>query len=500
MATSGTWNITPAHGNRTVLTVTSAGFDFPGKNSVRYRIFDREGGRALVTILETDTNGMTRASGTLTLTLDSNVATLPNLTAIWTTLGPRRYYHELEIRNSASEDYHKVFGGTVTFQGDGSAGTENASASFTYSDGATNTTMTVALGDAKKHNFAASVAPAVTDDADAGYSVGSLWAGTTINPYFCTNPAAGAAVWVDLTAASIADGSITLAKLADLAQNRVIGRITAGTGVPESLTAANVRTIINVADGADVTGSNPPQAHAASHVGADAIQNATAGQAGLMTAAFASKLDGIEAAADVTDATNVAAAGAAMTSTYDPAGAAAQVKVIGKETLPLLARAWQPTTTAGCAALAQVETTAGRPDIEVLDFDGATLEAAQIVIPFPKGWNEGTITFKVFWTVTAAVTTGVAWQLKAVAISDDDTLNVVYGTAVVVTDTALNASNDLHVTAESSAVTIAGTPAEGDLVYFRIERDPAHASDTMTQDARLLAVHVYFTTNAANDA
>lgn len=56
--------------------------------------------------------------------------------------------------------------------------------------------------------------------------------------------------------------------------------------------------------------------HASSHLtgGDDEIGAATASNEGLMTAAFAAKLNGIEAGADVTDATNVSAAGAAMTS------------------------------------------------------------------------------------------------------------------------------------------------------------------------------------------
>lgn len=43
---------------------------------------------------------------------------------------------------------------------------------------------------------------------------------------------------------TIAPGAVTLAKMADLATSRVIGRVTTGTGVPESLTAAQVRTIV----------------------------------------------------------------------------------------------------------------------------------------------------------------------------------------------------------------------------------------------------------------
>lgn len=51
-------------------------------------------------------------------------------------------------------------------------------------------------------------------------------------------------------AATIANSAVTLAKMANLAQNTIIGRITASTGVPEALTAANIRTIINVENGA----------------------------------------------------------------------------------------------------------------------------------------------------------------------------------------------------------------------------------------------------------
>jgi len=64
-----------------------------------------------------------------------------------------------------------------------------------------------------------------------------------------------------------------------------------------------------------------PADHAATHTnGGDDIQDATAAQKGLATAAQITKLDGIEALADVTDATNVNAAGAVMNSDLDGAG------------------------------------------------------------------------------------------------------------------------------------------------------------------------------------
>jgi hypothetical protein len=49
---------------------------------------------------------------------------------------------------------------------------------------------------------------------------------------------------------TIANDAVSNAKLANMAVNTIKGRITTGTGDPEDLTAAQVRTILNVADGA----------------------------------------------------------------------------------------------------------------------------------------------------------------------------------------------------------------------------------------------------------
>jgi hypothetical protein len=179
-------------------------------------------------------------------------------------------------------------------------------------------------------------------------------------------------------------------------------------------------------------------------------------------------------------------------------GLAAQTQ--GKHLIPVMAGAMAPSQTGGCAALATVASAANQPDIVTLDFDTTTQEFAQFAIPMPESWNEGTVTFQAIWSHPSTTTNfGVAWQLQGLAVSDTEAIAQAYGTAIVVTDTG-GTTNSVYTTAESSAITIAGTPANKDTVFFRVARVPADAGDTMAVDARLHGIRLYFTTNADTDA
>jgi len=173
------------------------------------------------------------------------------------------------------------------------------------------------------------------------------------------------------------------------------------------------------------------------------------------------------------------------------------VNVAGKQAIPIPASAMTPRTTNGAAA-GLTETTTNKVMLATLDYDSTTQEFAQFSMAMPKGWNESTVSAQFIWTA-ASGSGGVQWGLRAVAMSDDDTLDAAFGTGQVVSDTFL-AANDAHITAETSAITIAGSPAEGDIVYFEVYRVPADASDTLAADAKLIAVRLFITTNAANDA
>lgn len=104
----------------------------------------------------------------------------------------------------------------------------------------------------------------------------------------------------------IANDAVTNAKLANVATATIKGRVTAATGNPEDLTAAQVRTLLNVADGAQVnvatnisegtrTSTTVP---VLSSTGTGAsLSTATTSLAGVMSSADKTKLDGIETGA-----------------------------------------------------------------------------------------------------------------------------------------------------------------------------------------------------------
>jgi len=177
--------------------------------------------------------------------------------------------------------------------------------------------------------------------------------------------------------------------------------------------------------------------------------------------------------------------------------AATGVKKVGKETIYVPAAAMYPNSTAGCADLEQVELSNG-PELKCLDFDASSDENAQFTVAFPKSWNEGTVTFQAFFTVTGTNTGTVAWGLSGVAFADNADINTAFGTNVVATAKAHSGtSNDMNVTAVSGAVTITGAAVDTQ-TYFQVMRDVS--ADDQSGDARLLGIKLFFTTNAANDA
>ena len=191
--------------------------------------------------------------------------------------------------------------------------------------------------------------------------------------------------------------------------------------------------------------------------------------------------------------------GTGVIQAEDGGGTVSAVKFAGKETIWIPAAAmYGPTTNPADAAL--VETTATRPDLKVFDFDASTKQYTQFTIAMPKSWNEGTLTYQVYWSPSTTNTGNCIFGLQGVACADGDTIDVAYGTAIEVTDAGIGTVEDQQISSESSAMTVAGSPAAGEQSYFQLYRDAADGSDTFTGEARVLGLKLFFTTDAANDA
>lgn len=198
-------------------------------------------------------------------------------------------------------------------------------------------------------------------------------------------------------------------------------------------------------------------------------------------------------------ANTASAAAVTATTQANNAATAGAAAVSGTQTIWIPAGAMAPSVSIGCASLAYIASGVNQPDISSLDFNTTTQQYAQFSIAFPKSWNEGTVTAKFFWSHAATTTNfGVVWNLQGVAISDDDTMAVSYGSAQQVADTG-GTTDDLYVTSVTSAITIAGTPAVGDIIGFRISRVTGDGFDTMAIDARLMGVQLFWQNNAGND-
>jgi len=194
-------------------------------------------------------------------------------------------------------------------------------------------------------------------------------------------------------------------------------------------------------------------------------------------------------------------AGGADVAAWDSAGlkdaSGNLLQAGGKHMLPLPAAAWRAQTSNGAASYS-AELTTNKQMVSGWAFDKDASEYIQCWLPMPKSWNEGTFTARIRWYAPSGAG-NVVWAVQALCVGNDDALDAAWGTAQSVTD-ALTATGDLMVTAETSAITAAGSPAEADSLLLRVYRDAANGSDTLSADAILLSVELFPVISGANDA
>lgn len=149
-----------------------------------------------------------------------------------------------------------------------------------------------------------------------------------------------------------------------------------------------------------------------------------------------------------------------------------------------------PSTTNGCGEAELVEYGTNDVDMYVLPFDKDADEFAQWTAML-AGWDGGTITAKFYWTCTGgAAAQTVDWAIQGISYGDHEAIDQAWGVAKPILDTWEN--DDLvHISSATDAVTLAGTPAVGELVQFRVYRDVSE--DDLQVDTRLLMVAITYT-------
>lgn len=439
---------------------------------------------------------------------------------------------------SASDIMAVLFIPTGSAGLDGSDGT-NAGLSYTFSTTTTDSDPGAGYVRANNADLSAATALYIDDDDANGNTVETellTWDdatnATTKGKLILTNQSDGAAVVYDITGASTdATGYVKLsvtysAGATSFANDSMIsvqfapaGNDGGGSG---DVTAAAAFAVDNVLVRSDGTGKGVQ----ATGIGVDDSDNVTgvnnvtgadtnfvtgtAGTSGnlAMWNADGDAVDSSVVAANVLVDGDIGSAVAAATSGTsvlkgDGSGgttaAAATDLGAGKHMIFIPAIAMVSRTTNG-AASGSVETSTNKNMIKTLDFDASTAEYAQFEIAMPPSWNEGTVTGQIVWSHPSTTTNfGVVFGLQAVARSDGDAIEAAFGTPQTMTDTG-GTTNTLYVSPESSAITIAGTPAAGDVVQFELYRAVSDGSDTMAVDARIHGIRVYITTDALTDA
>jgi hypothetical protein len=166
-----------------------------------------------------------------------------------------------------------------------------------------------------------------------------------------------------------------------------------------------------------------------------------------------------------------------------------------KQTIVLTAGAGRATTTAGCSAPTLIEAGTNDVDYVVLDFDKDTDEYAFWgPVVMADNWDGSTVTAVFYWTAAAgSADQTIAWAIQMASRANDEAIDAAWGTAVTVSD-ALIATGDVHVSAASGAITPAGTPAGGELLFVRVMRDVSE--DNLAGDARLIAIKIEYGVSA----
>lgn len=130
-------------------------------------------------------------------------------------------------------------------------------------------------------------------------------------------------------------------------------------------------------------------------------------------------------------------------------------------------------------------------NMDVMQFSPNVKQYADFTMLMPESWDKGTVKAKFVWTYPSAPAGGttVEWELSGYAVSNGEDLDSAAGTAQVISDAIITPLYN-HTTAATPAITIANTPALGDVINLSVARNIAN--DDMDETAYLIGVWIQF--------
>lgn len=178
--------------------------------------------------------------------------------------------------------------------------------------------------------------------------------------------------------------------------------------------------------------------------------------------------------------------------------------LFGQHTIWVPAGAMEARVTTAPAVSGVVEIGTSLIALRTMDFATGADDHAGFAIQMPKSWDEGTLIAQFVWSTTGGQTgglDGVRWFIRAGAYASNDVLTATLGTAVgAAAQNHSGTADDIMITAETAAITVAGSPGAEEWVYFEVYRDVSDAGDDLDIDARLHGVKIHYTTNALTDS
>lgn len=160
------------------------------------------------------------------------------------------------------------------------------------------------------------------------------------------------------------------------------------------------------------------------------------------------------------------------------------------------------TTGAKVAALTTTAIDSGANDLTtpVLTYSATVDNYAWTSLVMPASWDRQAVKFKVVYLNAAAGTGDVVWKLSARACSSGEVLDGVPASISITSSSAATAALTNITTSESADLTIAGSPAAGDLIILELSRPAASSgSDTFTQAAHMIGIVVTYTDSVNTD-